>query len=662
MARAAAPGAWSASEILDGISDAVYVLDRELRFAYVNEQAPRLLRRRREELVGQVVWDVFPDLGETAIGAALQQAHGTERVVSLVERYAPLDGWFSLRVAPLRGGLLVSFHDVTELKRAEAELEQLSDERAALHRIADLIARQRPNEELFQLVAREAARLQRVEGAAVMRWVGAGRCEVMGNWTILPTLVPGVRNGAILPKDDLLGGALPIDAPAVARDGDPGFGPLPRRAGRRAMLHAPVAVDGAPWGALVLTSDRPDAFGPGALERHARFADLLAVAITNAESRARLMRMASTDPLTGLANHRVFHAHLREAIAATEPDQPLAVAVLGLDRFRDVNDMHGHLAGDAILAAVGDRLARVAEDGQLVARIGGDQFGLLLPGHTALRAHAAAQRAKQAIAERPFGPQETRLTASVGIADLARAGHGDLLFACADGALFWAKLHGRDMICSFHPALMDELSPADRAEAVVRGKTLAGIMALARAIDAKDPTTRQHSERVAWLAELLARECGWHERRIRALHEAALVHDIGKIGIPDEILLHDGRLTGEQYALVKTHAGLGAEIVEGVLTAEQVAWVRSHHERPDGTGYPEGLTAERIPDGAAVLSVADVLDVMTVSRPYSRPLPLCDAVDEIERLVGAQFLPEPAAALRRLYDAGALGEWDAGPP
>lgn len=660
MARATAESVWNESEILDSVADALYVLDGDWRFVFVNGEAERVLQRPAGGLLGRSIWAAYPGLDTTTFGHGLQRAHTRQRSEAVVDRYAPMDGWFSMRAAPLRDGLLVTFHDVTELKRAEQGVAQLSAERAALHRIADVVARQRPPEELFELVAQEVATLEGVEGAAVLRRAGPGRVEVVGSWGRYPERV--VEGGGVYVGSEVFGEPFRGSGPAIARADDGTLGETLRRAGRNAVLQVPITVDGTAWGALMLSSTRADAFDDRAMQRHLRFADLISVAVANADSREQLARMAATDPLSGLANHRVFHERLRQetAIAARER-RSLSVAVLGIDRFRDVNDMYGHLVGDEILAEASDRLAAIAQPDQLLARIGGDQFGLVMPCRTPGQAADAVERARQAIASQPFGSEQAQLTISAGIADLASAGHGDLLFACADGALYWAKLHGRDMTCTFHPALMNELSPADRAEALVRGKTLAGITALARAIDAKDPLTRRHSERVAWLAELLARELGWSEPQIRALHEAALVHDIGKIGIPDEILLHDGRLSDAQYDLVKTHAPLGAEIVEGVLTAEQVAWVRSHHERPDGRGYPQGMRWERIPEGAALLSVADVLDVMTISRPYSRPIPLSEAVAEIERLVGAQFLPEPAAALRRLYENGALREWDVAP-
>jgi HD-GYP domain-containing protein (c-di-GMP phosphodiesterase class II) len=188
----------------------------------------------------------------------------------------------------------------------------------------------------------------------------------------------------------------------------------------------------------------------------------------------------------------------------------------------------------------------------------------------------------------------------------------------------------------------------ERAERLARMHALSGLRALARVIDAKDPVTRRHSERVADLCARLAAAAGWEPARVARLREAALVHDVGKIGVPDAVLLKPARLAGEEYEVVKRHAALGAEIVADVLDAEQVTWVRSHHERPDGCGYPDGLSGDAIPDGAALLALADCLDTMTKSRPYSTPMPVADALAEIRALAGRQFTHAAVATLDAL--------------
>ncbi|MDW5593757.1 diguanylate cyclase [Conexibacter stalactiti] len=650
------------SELLARFPGPIYLVDEEWRLAFISEEGAALLRRPADELIGRTMWESYPDLRGTIVERELTRARDEQIPVQFENRYEPLDTWFAVSATPFQHWLLVAFHDITVQKRAEARSAELAAEQAAMARISAAVARRSPPHRLFAQVADEAARLQGVDGGSVVQFTGADRVRVVGVSTRHPSPLL-VVTGDQVDDEGIFDELRATGEPVLVRADDKEHGARLRAAGRVAWLQVPIYVEGKLWGALGLTSLRADAFDEASIGRQRDLAELLSVAIGNADAHERLARMAATDPVSGLANHRVFHARLREEAAdASRRSRPLTLAVFDLDRFRDANDLHGHLAGDAILAEVGERLTEFAAPGQLLARIGGDEFALIMPGWTPSIARPVVERACAAIGASPFGEHRTALTASAGLADLASAGHGELLFACADGALYWAKLNGRDLVCTFEPSIVHELSPTDRAETLLRRKTLAGITALARAIDAKDPTTSRHSERVARLVEQLARACGWEERRIRLLKEAALVHDVGKIGIPDAILLQTGRLTAEQYEVIKRHAALGADIVDGVLLPEQVQWVRSHHERPDGRGYPDGLGAAEISSGGALMSIADTLDVMTVSRPYSRPLPLDQAVAECERLVGAQFMPEAAIALRTLYRAGALEDWDVPQP
>ena len=142
--------------------------------------------------------------------------------------------------------------------------------------------------------------------------------------------------------------------------------------------------------------------------------------------------------------------------------------------------------------------------------------------------------------------------------------------------------------------------------------------------------------------------------RVSLLHAAAIVHDVGKIAIPDHILRKSGRLTSDEYEQIKPHPGIGARMVADLLTPEQATWIRHHHERFDGFGYPDGLAGTAIPDGARVLAVANAWDAMTVARPYGSPRSTVDALDEIERSDGRQLCPAAVAAFMTLYRSGAL--------
>jgi diguanylate cyclase (GGDEF)-like protein/putative nucleotidyltransferase with HDIG domain len=371
------------------------------------------------------------------------------------------------------------------------------------------------------------------------------------------------------------------------------------------------------------------------------------VAGTVLGGRELLARRAFTDPLTGLANHRAFQERLHVEVArAQRHGRPLALAVLDVDRFKSINDVAGHATGDRVLARLAGRLRAGLRAEDVIARTGGDEFAVLLPETDAPEAFEVLERARQDLERTPLF-EGMHVTVSAGICGLERAADGDALTRLADGALYWSKEHGRNTTWVYDPGTVRELSAAERLERLGRSHALAGIRALARAIDAKDPSTREHSERVAALAARLAHAAGWRAERVALLHEAALVHDVGKIGVPDAVLLKPGRLDPDEYAQVKEHAALGARIVEDVLSPEQVSWIRSHHERPDGRGYPDGLSGHQIPAGAALLAAADCFDVMTVARPYSRAKDPGSALAECRGLIGRQFSADAVTALER---------------
>jgi putative nucleotidyltransferase with HDIG domain len=284
--------------------------------------------------------------------------------------------------------------------------------------------------------------------------------------------------------------------------------------------------------------------------------------------------------------------------------------------------------------------------------MGGDEFAWILPETNREQALLAVERARGEISRTVSEP--FRITVSAGICDTGVTVDPAQLIRFAEGALYWSKAHGRDQCWIYDPEVVSELSAQERAERLERSQALLGLRALARAIDAKDTATRRHSDRVAELVGKLARAAGWPPERARLLSEAALVHDVGKIGIPDSVLRKTDPLTSEERHQIRTHAELAARIVEDVLAPEQVEWIRTHHERPDGEGYPDGLVEEEIPEGAALLAIADAWDVMTVSRVYSRQKGTQEALEECVSLAGCQFTVGAVNALLALYAAGEL--------
>ena len=180
------------------------------------------------------------------------------------------------------------------------------------------------------------------------------------------------------------------------------------------------------------------------------------------------------------------------------------------------------------------------------------------------------------------------------------------------------------------------------------------LKALARELDAEDPGTEGHSERVARLAEKLAVVSGWSPEDAVRLAQASAVHDVGKLAVDDEVLRKSGPLDERELEQIRNHPDTGAEIAVKALDHEQLSWVRHHHERWDGTGYPQRLSGELIPAGARLLALAEAWDSMTSSRFYGEALKTSEALAECRRESGTQFAPEAVEALERLWALGAL--------
>lgn len=519
-------------------------------------------------------------------------------------------------------------------------------ERRALRHVATAVAHGADPDVVHALVAAEAARAHGANAGAVVRYEDERHARVIGTWG-RDGVEPLPLDGLLSLEDGGIAAALRRGVPARA-DGGPGHQPFRFRAG------APIGGGQHIWGFVaVLSGDEP--FAPEVEHRVADFAELVAAAITNAEARGALAAQAVTDPLTGLANQRAFRERLAgEAERARRHGRNLGLALIDLDGFKFVNDTFGHQVGDDVLVTVARRAASTIRACELLARLGGDELALLLPEADADETYAAAERIRQLVAHEPIGAAGV-VTVSIGVSDLVLGGDDDGMVRSADDALYWAKGQGRDVVARWVPELElhGQHGTTQRAERGARRQALLGIGALARAVNAKDPDSERHSERVAELAVRLARASGWPPQRLALLREAALVHDVGKIGVPEDVL-SSGAGSPAAAAQLREHARLGAEIASEVLSAEQVAWIRSHHERPDGGGYPDGLVGDAIPPGARLLAVADAWDAMTGPSSHRTPKPPEAALAECRAGAGTQFAAEAVAALERVLAAGEL--------
>ncbi len=355
------------------------------------------------------------------------------------------------------------------------------------------------------------------------------------------------------------------------------------------------------------------------------------------------LERADRDPLTGLLNHRAFQKRLQEEAAhAGRNRTTLGVAVLDLNNFKFFNDAYGHRTGDDVLRLVADTLRRSPTSCHTLSRFGGDEFALLMPGLTVEGAGALASHLQAALERLAYCPPghdvSIPLNVSLGFAIFPNeAASLREVLDLADARLRLSKSGAGEAVLA-----ADRLR--SRLSAHVEGFSM--LDALVTAVDNKDRYTRRHSEDVMAHAARIAAALGLDGQARDAVAVAALLHDVGKIGVPDHILRKPGRLTDAEFAAVQQHPQMGAIIVGAVPGFESALdAVRHHHERWDGGGYPFGLRGGEIPPMARLMAVADAYSAMTMDRPYRRGMTDAEARAILEGGAGTQWDPECVQAL-----------------
>jgi putative nucleotidyltransferase with HDIG domain len=290
---------------------------------------------------------------------------------------------------------------------------------------------------------------------------------------------------------------------------------------------------------------------------------------------------------------------------------------------------------------------RVIRGSDSFARVGGEEFALLLPETSQLDALIVAERLRRAVAATPILADRT-VTVSAGIATWPEDGNVlEVLEGKADGALYWAKRNGKNLC-----AVATEVVVAESGDP--RDGMLAHLHALVATIDSQHLNTRDHSQNVAAYAAAIGEHIGLSRERIVLLRRAALFHDIGKVAVRRDVLNKPSGLTDAEFEEIKVHTVVGGAMLAHSGFEAEADWVRHHHERLDGRGYPDGLPGPEIPLEARIIHVADSFEAMTSDRPYHSGRPVPEAVAELRRCAGTQFESRLVEALVELLEADAL--------
>ena len=415
----------------------------------------------------------------------------------------------------------------------------------------------------------------------------------------------------------------------------------------RSLAMAPLRLADVCIGVMTAQSYDEGAYGEPAVRLLSAIAEQMALAVQNAQLFREAQNRADRDPLTNLYHHRYLKTRLDEELArAREAQTGIAVIMLDLDDFKQVNDTYGHLAGDEALRVLTAVLHATCRSGDIIGRYGGDEFMVILPDTPHDRALVIGARIRDAVAHRQLrlpGGISVPLRASLGLASYPADGATAAeLIAKADAALYQSKRHGRQSAA---------LQRIGTMELRLEG-TFTPVAELIAALLARDPDSRSRLENINRLAKDCVASFELSPPEAEALLLASVLRDIGKIAIPDHVLCKLGPLAPAEYELVKRHSMIGAMLVENIPGFELVASaIRHHHERFDGSGYPAGLAGDAIPLVARLLALLDSFSALTCDRPHRRRVSAALACTELRRAIGTQFDP---ALVERFVELAAV--------
>lgn len=634
--------------IFDEVGYPVFVI-KDYRFTYANKAFAKLVGKKNLALKCSKVLTCY---GEASSNCSYHEVCKTKKSLQSVIPFHKKgkEYWFALEFSPLKKkdgsieGVLATARDISKFVDIENEIIKTNSELTTINRIASSLS-QLDLDKLLKEVLDKVTRVLNVNvGAVHLCEAGELRCKAhkgISKEFAKAVSVLKDKNDVVV-KCSKQKEAIYIKN-VQKRKSVTKIHELLEKEKITSHLSVPLLASGKLMGVLTLGSNKVRSFSEHEVNLISTMASQIGVAINNARLYKRTKELARTDLLTGLFNFKHFEEILKKEIKRSGRNNlNFSVLIIDIDNLASVNDFYGHESGDRIIKQFGNILKANLRKSDYIARYAGDEFIILLPETELLKAKMVAEKIrKKATKIRLFGfDKKQMVTVSIGIAVYPVSGTtSSAMVKSADLAMCQSKQGGKDQTCIYDPSFLSIIGfDNHKIERFAQDADLSTIQTLVTAVDLKDNYTQQHSSEVSRLSVCLAQAMGASEEDLEKLRIAGLLHDIGKIGVADSILLKQGPLSNEEFVIIKKHPTYSVNILKhSKHFTETLPIILHHHERFDGTGYPKGLKRFQIPYLSRIISICDAYQAMVSDRPYRKGLSKRAAIDELKRCAGTQF-------------------------